>query len=136
MQRCVPPAGATDALPPAHERAIERIREALQRGNYALCIDSPETIGRPQTVHHGIPRLTRVGADAADPGRVMEFGSRVEGFFRFLKHLIAHPVNGVGAADIGESYLCVAFAPGARDTRFGIGYRPRPSSSSIAVSPN
>jgi len=113
MQSCV---GSDEPL----QRAIERIREALQRGNYVLCIDSPETIGRPQTVHHGTPRLAGPGrADSAPtdsaPTPVAEFSARVDAFFTFLELLVADGNKADASkpkeADVGESFVCVAFSP-------------------------
>ena len=108
--------GKPHDVPPAHSRAIERIREALQRGNYVLCIDSPETIGRPQTVHHGTPSLTLPQQAEADPEGtrsstqkelIQGFKDRVQGFFAFLTALLGNK----NAYDIGESLIGVAFAP-------------------------
>ena len=111
---------------------IERIREALQRGNYVLAFDSPETIGRPQTVHHGTPSLLlpkeAAGLEAAaDPvkrarmldgmtaykERVKRFNDRVDGFFHFLTTLLAptRPDEPYLARDIGGSFIAVSLAP-------------------------
>ena len=105
-----------------YDRPIERIREALQRGKYVLAIDSPETIGRPQTVHHGTPTLKLPESqDTQDDfkKRLEKFTARVSGFFDFLTTLMTKDVrpdirpasSGLQAADIGESFVCVAFAP-------------------------
>ncbi|WP_157469461.1 hypothetical protein [Gemmata sp. SH-PL17] len=105
-------------VPPAHKRSVERIREALQRGNYILCFDSPETIGRPQTVHHGTPSLTlpekpehdRIRRPRQPQNKLIEkFEARVTGFFDFLTSLLTPP----HASDIAESFVCVALAPAA-----------------------
>lgn len=105
-----------------HYRSIERIREALQRGKYVLAIDSPETIGRPQTVHHGTPTLKLPDSQDSQDNfsrRLDKFTKRVSGFFNFLTTLMTKEArpdsdpesSGHQAADIGESFICVAFAP-------------------------
>lgn len=101
-----------------YDRPIERIREALQRGRYILAFDSPETIGRPQTVHHGTPSLTLPIDDLHSESfknRVRDFNDRVEGFFQFLTKLLIQEGTEQDqpppAADIGASFLCVALAP-------------------------
>jgi hypothetical protein len=40
-------------------KAVKRIREALLRGKYIVVLDSLESFGRPQLVHHGVPRWDR-----------------------------------------------------------------------------
>jgi len=89
------------------QRPVERIREALQRGNYVLCIDSPEAIGRAQTMNHGTPTMRKPDSANEDDDQIKAFDIKVKRFFEFLSLLLVNEKRG----DIGESYIAIAMAP-------------------------
>ena len=75
------------------KKAIIRIREVLQRGRFVLVLDSLESFGRPQMVHHGTPtyiygdikleRTNSVGNNLKD-----EFENQIHNLYKFLKSLL------------------------------------------------
>ncbi len=108
------------------ERAVERIREALQRGRYVLCFDSPEMIARPQTVHHGLPsflQANRARGGTLTKPILRKLEHRIRRFFKFLRMLLLEDLDRnagetLPASDIGESYIAVALcSPGPRHPR-------------------
>jgi hypothetical protein len=94
----------------ALDRAVDRIRESLQRGPYILCIDSPDAIGRLQTVHHGTPTLRKHNSEEIDGNLLDHFKTRVNEFFLFLHKLLLETIEARNPKDIGESFICVSFA--------------------------
>lgn len=44
-----------------YKKIIERIRDVFKRGRYVLVLDSVESFGRPQMVHHGEPSYNEKG---------------------------------------------------------------------------
>jgi hypothetical protein len=106
----------------AIEKAVGRIREVFQRGRYVLVLDSVESFGRPQMMHHGMPSYDLYklagGADADGfKGRreqlEKEFTSRVSNLAQFIDSLLLlDPAAGRDPADhpFWDSYVVVTVA--------------------------
>jgi hypothetical protein len=73
-------------------KPVERVREAFQRGRYLVVFDCLESFARPQTVHHGLPRLPEASIESSGI-----FAARVQRLCDFLCMLV-----GVGEADPGR----------------------------------
>lgn len=64
-------------------KAVERIREAIQRGKYTIVFDSLESFCSPHLVHHGLPRWDDVTSSFASMAI-----TRVHRLYEFIRLLI------------------------------------------------
>ncbi len=65
------------------KKVITRIREVFQRGRFVLVLDSLESFGRPQMIHHGIPSY-RYGNNDLE----REFNIQIDRLYIFLDSLL------------------------------------------------
>lgn len=105
--RLVDPQAPTCTLTDLHtdaraaiEKAVARIREVFQRGRYVLVLDSVESFGRPQMMHHGIPSydIFRLAPEDSAYGQrrvalETEFSGRVNNLKLFLESLLGTESN-------------------------------------------
>ena len=91
----------------AINKAVARIREVFMRGRYVLVLDSVESFGRPQMMHHGLPtydlyRILETRASQCKDQReqlLREFQGRVSNLARFVESLLL-----LKARDAGRNY--------------------------------
>lgn len=86
------------------QKAVNRIKEVFQRGRYALVLDSIESFGRPQMVHHGVPSYDY----SEDKNNVIsKFKIRIKHLEDFLKTLICNNLDDQQAYFYLDSYVII-----------------------------
>ncbi len=110
---------ATTAKKPAIHKAVDRVREVFQRGRYVLVLDSVESFGRSQMMHHGMPTYSLydlgdarhgTGDFKARKGQLeRDFSIRVADMAYFMKTLLdVSPPHSDCEKGFCDSYVLVS----------------------------
>jgi hypothetical protein len=67
------------------QRAAARFQHALRRGKFVVAFDALESFSRPQTVHHGIPRLSDIVEHTRSDRIVKVTLTRLDDLLTFLR---------------------------------------------------